>query len=270
MRTRVWFRIHWRMFVAGWRRGSRYRAAALGGLVANATFGFLKASILVAAVRAGGGEIGGYDAASITAYTWLSQALLGSVNLSGRSDLAGRMKDGSIAVDLLRPVDLQTASTAQEVGRALFALLPRGVPLVALGVLVGGMRLPLEPVTMALSAVSIVAGTTLSFLTVYLVAIAGFWSVETRGIQTAYMILSGFLAGLFVPVTLFPGWLLAVARATPFPCMLQTPIDVLSGRVTGFSAGQAVIVQLVWIAGVLLLGRLITSAGRRRLEVQGG
>jgi ABC-2 type transport system permease protein len=270
MHIRVWFRVHWRMFVAGWRRGSRYRAAALGGLVANATFGFLKASILVAAVHASGGEVGGYDAASIIAYTWLSQALLGSVNLSGRSDLATRMKDGSIAVDLLRPVDLQTATSAQEVGRALFALLPRGVPLVLLGELLGGMRLPLDPVTIGLGLFSVVAGTTLSFLAAYLVAIAGFWSVETRGIQTAYMVVSGFLAGLFIPVTLFPGWLLAVARATPFPCMLQTSIDVLSGHLTGFSAVQAVTVQLTWIAGVLLVGQLITRAGRHRLEVQGG
>lgn len=138
------------MFAAGWRRGARYRGAAIGGLVANATFGFLKASILVAAVDAGGGRMGAYDTASITAYTWLSQALLGSVNLTGQSDLADRMKDGSVAIDLLRPVDLQTASTAQEVGRALFALLPRGVPLVALGVVVGGMRLPLDALSSGL------------------------------------------------------------------------------------------------------------------------
>ncbi len=270
MHARVWFRVHWRMFVAGWRRGARYRAAALGGLVANATFGFLRAGILVAAVRSGGGEIGGYDVAAITAYTWLSQALLGSVNLHGRSDLATRMKDGSVAVDLLRPVDLQTATTAQEVGRALFALLPRGVPLVALGVLVGGMRLPLDPITLMLGAVSVLAGTVLSFLTVYLVAVAGFWFVETRGLQTAYMILAGFLAGLFVPVTLFPTWLLVLARSTPFPSMLQTPIDVVSGRLGDLPATQAVLVQLAWIVAVLVAGRLLTRAGRRRLEVQGG
>ncbi|GAB6899232.1 ABC transporter permease [Kineosporia succinea] len=270
MRARVWFRIHGRMFSAGWRRGSTYRAAALGGLVANAVFGFLKASVLVAAVRAGGGDIGGYDATAIVAYTWLGQALLGSVNLNGRSDLATRMKDGSIAVDLLRPVDLQTATTAQDLGRALFSLLPRGVPLIALGVLAGGMRLPLDPLILALGAFSVVAGTTLSYLVVYLVAVAGFWIVETRGLQTAYMIVSGFLAGLFVPVTLFPGWLLTLARATPFPSMLQTPIDVLSGRLTGAESAQAVLVQLAWITGVLVVGQVVTGAGRRRLEVQGG
>jgi ABC-2 type transport system permease protein len=268
--TRLWLRVHGRLLAAGWRRGSRYRAAALGGLVANATFGFLKASILVAAVRARGGELGGYDTASITAYTWLSQALLGSVNLFGRNDLADRMRDGSIAVDLLRPVDVQTASTAQEVGRALFALLPRGVPLVLLGVLAGGLRLPADVLGLAAGLVSVVVAVVLSHLVVYLVTTTGFWTVETRGVQLLYMVLAGFLAGLFVPVTLFPGWLLALARATPFPSMLQTPIDVLSGRVDGAAGAAAVAVQLAWVAGALAAGHLLTRAGRRRLEVQGG
>ena len=44
-------RVHWRLLVAGFRRQSTYRLAALGGLVANTTFGFLKVAILFAAAR---------------------------------------------------------------------------------------------------------------------------------------------------------------------------------------------------------------------------
>lgn len=266
----TWLRVHGRLLASGWRRGATYRAAALGGLVANATFGFLKASILVAAVEAGGGRLGGYDERSVLAYTWLSQALLGSVNLYGRTDLADRMKDGSVAVDLLRPVDVQTATTAQEVGRALFALVPRGLPLVVLGLAVGGLRLPTDPAVLALGLLSVVLAVLLSCLTVYLVAASGFWTVETRGLQVFYMVVSGFLSGLFVPVAFFPPWLEALARATPFPSVLQTPIDVLSGRADGGAALGLVAVQLAWVAGTGAVGQLMTRAGRRRLEVQGG
>ncbi|MGQ7298267.1 ABC transporter permease [Quadrisphaera sp. KR29] len=266
----TWFRVHARLLASGWRRGATYRGAALGGLVANTTFGFLKVSVLTAAVAAGGGELAGYDEAAIVAYAWLSQALLGSVNLFGRTDLADRVKDGSVAVDLLRPVDVQTATTAQEVGRALFQLLPRGLPVVALGLLVGGMRLPTGPTTLALGVLSVLLAVLLSHLLVYLVAASGFWTVETRGLQVLYMIVSGFLAGLFVPITLFPGWLYALAAATPFPSLLQVPIDVLSGRATGAAAVGAVALQVAWVAAVFVLGHLLTRAGRRRLEVQGG
>jgi len=268
--TRAWLRVHGRLLVSGFRRGAAYRGAALGGLVANVVFGFLKVSVLTAAVAAGGGELGGYDEAAIIAYAWLSQALLGSVNLFGRTDLADRIKDGSVAVDLLRPLDVQTATTAQEVGRALFQLLPRGLPIIALGVLVGGMRLPTDPPTLALGLLSVLLAIVLSYLLVYLVAASGFWTVETRGLQVLYMIVSGFLAGLFVPVTLFPSWLYALALATPFPSLLQVPIDVVSGRVDGAAALGAVGVQVAWVAAAFAVGHLLTRAGRRRLEVQGG
>src|ERR1700739_3604998 len=66
-------RVYWRLLAAGFRRRSAYRLAALGGLVANLTFGLLKVAILFAAVRAAGGELHGYDTASMGTYVWLSQ-----------------------------------------------------------------------------------------------------------------------------------------------------------------------------------------------------
>jgi ABC-type uncharacterized transport system permease subunit len=88
--------------VAGFRRQSAYRLAALGGLVANLTFGLLKVSVLFATVRAAGGQPHGYDTATMSTHVWLSQGLLGSVNLTGRTDLAFSMADLSFGhVDTL-------------------------------------------------------------------------------------------------------------------------------------------------------------------------
>ncbi len=262
-------RVYWRLLSAGFAQQSAYRLAALGGLVANATFGLLKVTILGATVTAAGGTVGGYDAAAIGAYVWLSQGMLGSLNLYGRSIVATRIKDGDVVVDLLRPLDLQASSITTEVGAALFSLLPRGLPSVAIGLL-AGMVLPTDLAPYALGLVSVLLGIVLSFATVYVVAAAGFWLVEIRGLQILYMVASGFFAGLFVPIALFPGWLLAVAQATPFPSMLMYPVDVLSGRVRGVDALLLVAAQVGWLAAVLVAGHLLTRAGRRRLEVQGG
>src|SRR5512146_2282024 len=177
-------RVYWRLLVAGFRRQSAYRLAALGGLVANMTFGLLKVAILFATVRAAGGTLHGYTTESMSTYVWLSQGMLGSVNLNGRTDLALRVKDGRVAVDFLRPVDLQAATIATESGMALFALLPRGLPSVLLGAV----------------TVSMLLGIVISAATVYLIAVLGFWLIETRGLQILYMVASGFLSGLYVPI----------------------------------------------------------------------
>ena len=209
-------RVYWRLLVAGFRRQSAYRLAALGGLVANLTFGLLKVAVLFATVRAAGGQLRGYDIESMSTYIWLSQGLLGSVNLTGRTDLALRVKDGQVAVDFLRPVDLQAATIATEAGASLFALIPRGVPSVLLGAAAVGIRLPTFPVFYLLGAVSLLLGIAISAATVYLIAVAGFWLVETRGLQILYMLASGFLGGLYVPIALFPWWLRILAAVTPF------------------------------------------------------
>lgn len=229
--VRAQSRIYWRLLVAGFRRQSTYLLAAAGGLVANATFGLLKVAVLFATVEAAGGELHGYDVGLMSTYIWLSQGLLGSVNFFGRSDIADRIKDGQIAVDFLRPVDVHAAAVANEVGKALFALIPRGIPSVAIGAIVVGMEMPDAVAPYVLGVVSLLLGIVLSAATVYLVAAAGFWLVETRGLQLLYMVVSGFLAGLFVPIWLFPDWLQALAQATPFPAMMMYPIDIISGRV---------------------------------------
>jgi ABC-2 type transport system permease protein len=269
-RARSTARTYRRLVVAGFRRQSTYRLAALGGLIANSTFGLLKVAILFATVRAAGGELNGYDVGTISAYIWISQGMLGSVNLNGRTDIATRIKDGGIVVDFLRPLDVQAASIATEVGQALFALLPRGIPTVAIGVLLVGMDVPSAPSGYLLGALSLVLGIVVSATTVYLVAVAGFWLVETRGLQVLYMVVSGFLAGLYVPIDLFPTALRVVAECTPFPSMLMYPVDVLSGRAAGLDALGLVGLQVLWLALTALAGHLLTRSGRHRLEVQGG
>jgi ABC-2 type transport system permease protein len=263
-------RVYWRLLAAGFRRRSAYRLAALGGLVANLTFGLLKVAILFAAIRAAGGQLHGYTTASMSTYVWLSQGMLGSINMDGRIDLAQRVRDGQVAVDFLRPVDLQAATLADESGAALFSLVPRGLPSVLLGAATVGIALPASPVFYLLGAVSLVLGIVISVATVYLIAVAGFWLIETRGLQIFYMLASGFLGGLYVPIALFPHWLLIVATATPFPSAMMYPVDVLSGLGGARAAAVLVLAQLAWLAGLVAIGQWLTRAGRHRLEVQGG
>ncbi len=263
-------RVYGKLLAAGIRRQATYRLAALGGLVANTTFGFLKVAILFATVRAAGGSLHGYDVGSMSSYIWLSQGLLGSINVNGRSDIADRIKSGDVTTDFIRPVSIQGAFVATEVGRSLWSLVPRGVPAVLIGALVVGMALPGSPTAYAAGAVSLLLGLVISASTVYALATTGFWLVETRGVQVLYMVISGFFAGLFVPIYLFPHWLLVVAQATPFPSMLMYPTDILSGRTAGTAMLAVLGAQMVWLVLVWMLGEVLTMAGRRHLEVQGG
>ncbi len=262
--------VYGRLVAAGFRRQTQYRLAMVAGLATNLMFGFLRAAVLLAAVDEAGGELGGYSRDQLASYIWLSQGLLGAVGLWGLGTLSERIRTGDVAVDFTRPIDLQGWFLAEDLGRAGYALLLRGLPAVAVGLITTGMAFPNTVGPWALAAVSIVAAVAVNFLCAFVIDTIAFWVIETRGMFNLFVVVRSFLVGVFVPIHLLPSWLQAIAWSTPFPSILQTPIDVLTERTTGTAALTAVAVQLWWIVAIGALGHVLARAGRRKLEVQGG
>jgi ABC-2 type transport system permease protein len=73
-----------------------------------------------------------------------------------------------------------------------------------------------------------------------------------------------------VPLDFMPPWLAQLCRATPFPSLIDTPVQVYLGQATGQEAAVLVGQQLAWAAVLLAAGRVAAEAGRRKLVVQGG
>jgi ABC-2 type transport system permease protein len=260
----------WVLARAGFRRYSTYRLAILAGLTTNSVFGLIRASILLAAIGSAGSAIAGYSAGQANSYVWWGQGLIAAVGLFGWSEVSDRVRTGDIAVDFARPLDPQVAYLAADLGRAALQLVGRGLPIVVVGALLFGISPPQGVVVGVLGCVSAVVAVVVSFGCRYALNLTSFWLVQIRGPQLVYIVLSGFLSGLYVPVHWFPRWLLTVASFTPFPSMLQTPIDMLGGRVDAGEATKLLFVQLAWAAAVLAIGQVLTRRGRRVLEVQGG
>lgn len=254
----------------GFRRYSAYRLATAAGAFTNSVFGLLRAPITMAVIGAAGGELAGYGALEGATYAWLTQAVLTPVNVWTWNELALRIRSGDIAVDLARPVDLQMTYLAGDLGRAAFQVLPRGLPPLLVGALVTGLALPTTVLPYVLGLIALALGVCVSFACRWLVNLAAFWLVELRGVLTLHMVAVGALSGLTVPVHWFPDWLARIASASPFPSMVQAPVDLLAGRVQGVEALGVIGVQVAWFLGVLLLGRVVLARGVRRLVVQGG
>lgn len=246
-------------FRGGFRRWSAYRTAAAAGAFTNTVFGLVKASISVAAVASAGGTLAGYDAGSVATYAWLTQALIGPVHVFGWSELAERVRTGDVVVDLGRPVDLQLSWLAADLGRAAFVLVPRGLPPLLVGAVTFGLVLPAAGWPYALGAVSVVLAVAISFACRFAVNLSAFWLLDVRGAVTLYVVASNVLSGLVVPVHWFPPWMGALAAATPFPSMLQSPVDVITARVSGAAALGVLATQAAWLAATLLTGRLLMA-----------
>lgn len=258
------------MFANGFRRWAAYRGAMAAGAFTNTVFGLIRAYITVGAIGAAGGTLAGYDAKAGITYAFLAQALIAPVNIFTWNELALRVRTGDVAVDLARPVDPQLAYLASDLGRAAYSLIPRGLPPMLVGGLVFGLAMPATALPYLLGSISLLLAVMLSFACRWLANLAAFWLLDLRGVMMIYVLASGLLSGHLLPVHWFPGWLAAIANATPFPSIIQTPIDIVTGRETAVGALALIGVQLGWLVVALLAGRLVFAAGTRKLVVQGG
>ena len=255
---------------AGFRRHSTYRLALLAGMTTNSVFGIIRAYVLVGAVTSAGSQIGGFDVPTVLAFVWWGQALLGAVNIWGFQEVGDRVRSGDIAVDFLRPINPQLTYLAGDLGRAGIHLIVRGAPTLLIGALLFEVAWPPGLDSWALGLVSVVIAVVVAFAGTFIVNLSAFWLIEVRGIRLVWMITSGFLCGLYVPIPWFPYWLRTIAQWTPFPAMLQNPLDILSGRVDGGAIWTTLASQVAWGAVLIMVGQVVLKRGRRRLEVQGG
>ena len=139
------------------------------------------------------------------------------------------------------------------------------------GALVFDLYAPRRMVTYALFACSALLATIVCFGCRYLVNASAYWLLDVRGPNTFWTLTSGILGGLYFPMWFLPD---AVATTlivfTPFPSIIQIPLNVLVER--GSAAFQVGLlgVQAVWGIAVLALCRWVQSRGERKLVIQGG
>ncbi|WP_436495900.1 ABC transporter permease [Actinokineospora sp. HUAS TT18] len=262
-------RAPWALMVAGFRRYATYRQATVAGIFTNSVFGFLRCYVLLAV--AAGGTVAGYSGPQLITYVWLGQGMLAVVNTWTTLELAEQVRSGDIVADLLRPMDPLWTYLWTDLGRAGFSLLTRfSVPLLV-GALAFGLYVPEHAATYALTALSIVLAVVVGFACRYLVGLTSFWLLDVRGVQMFWTFASGAGSGLYFPLAILPDWLTAVLWfGTPFPSLLQAPLDVAVER-GGFGHVAAVIGgQVVWAVVLLLACRVVQARAVAKLVVQGG
>ena len=262
-------RLHWELARRGYRRYAAYPGATVAGAFTNTVFGFMIAYILLAIFRERD-RVGGYDASDAVTYAWVTQGMLMTVYVWGWYEVALRVQQGDIATDLQRPLDFQLYWLAQDLGRAAYHAVYRGIPPFLVGGLFFDVRLPGDAVVWLAFVVSVVLAVCVSFAFRFLFNLAAFWLLDYRGVGVLAMVVSTFFSGMIVPIPFFPDWLETLAWTLPFVAMVQAPVEIFLDHARGLELAGVLALQLFWAAVLLLAGRAAFAAGTRKLVIQGG
>ena len=262
---------------ARYRTLLQYRAAAFAGFATQLFWGAIRLMIL-AAFFAAATEPQPMDLPQIVAYVWLGQALLGMLPWNVDADFREQVRNGTVAYDLLRPLDLYSYWFGRTLAVRVAAPTLRGIPMVLFSMvllpLVGlddwALIPPASAVALAGFVASLVLAAMLATAITLLAHISLLWTISGVGMDRVLTGLVTVFSGLTVPLPLFPDWLQPLLNWQPFRGLADVPYRIYSGNIPAAEIAGELFFVLIWMIALVLLGRLILLRGVRRMVVQGG
>ena len=251
----------------------QYRIAALAGIVTQ--FAWAGLGILsYAAFYKSNPSAYTMSFSGTVAYIWLQQAFLPLFMLwFFEEDIFEAIRDGNIAYELVRPIDLYSRWFCQSAASRLAKAALRCMPvLIVAFILPEPYRLILPPSVLQLSMffLSMTLGFCVIVAFCMIVYISTFFLLSANGIKTVLIFFAEFLAGGTIPIPFFPEWLRRIVEVLPFASMKDIPLRIYSGNIDGTEAVHAILLQVFWLVFFVVFGRSWMQVALRRTVVHGG
>jgi ABC-2 type transport system permease protein len=107
------------------------------------------------------------------------------------------------------------------------------------------------------------------FLSHWILGMVSFWTTRAASIFGLFNVMEIFLTGRLAPLVLLPVWIQVTANVSPFRWMIAFPVEVLLGKLSPQEVLVGVGVQIVWVALMIGLLRLVWHYGTRRYAAVG-
>ncbi|NKB67385.1 MAG: ABC-2 type transporter [Candidatus Latescibacteria bacterium] len=247
----------------------QYRAAALAGMSTQLFWGLIRVMIFEAFYRTST-QAQPMTFAEVVNYVWLGQALFALLPWSPDNDIRAMVRNGTVAYELVRPIDLYTFWYSRSLANRIAPTLLRSVPLFCLAFLFFDLQAPASPAAAGAWALATVGALLMGGALSNLVNISMLWTIAGEGTIQMMAVCTYIFSGMVVPLPLFPDWAQPILNFMPFRGLVDTPFRLYMGHIPASQVLAVVGHQLLWTLALVGLGRFLLHRGSRRLVVQGG
>ena len=221
------------------------------------------------AVYAHGDNLAGYNLMGILTYVTVSWILNTFYMTPTGRNLGSRVRDGQVAMDLIKPVNLATLYFGQSMGRTGFRALFATIPLVTVFSLMG-MITPPNWSTLPQFSLAIIAGYLINFHIDFMIGLIACYIGYNHGIRWAIRMVMNIAGGMVIPLDYFPPVLEQIFRLFPTQFMFFIPTQIYLGKLAPMAAWDCVAQSYAWVAGLIILSQIMQRDGVRRLSLAGG
>jgi ABC-2 type transport system permease protein len=200
----------------------------------------------------------------------LSMMLSEIVSSSAGYTIARRIRDGSIAIDFVRPIRLKSYLFFNDIGNNLFLALVVYLPVYAVIALGFGFMPPASPLHFIAFLITAGLGLIIQFYYSYILGLASFWLIKNPFISWHFRNVETLFAGLFMPIWMYPGWLASITTYLPFRYFTYEPMTFYLGRVPADRFWHVLLIQTMWLFVLYAAERFVWSRACLKVIVQGG
>jgi ABC-2 type transport system permease protein len=248
---------------------SQYRVAAIAGLVTQLSWGVIRMMIFEGFYSASVGPPPITLEQTLT-YIWLGQGFFRMIPWAADKETAQRVRDGSIAYDLVRPIDLYWSWYCRALAMLSAPTIMRAVPMLIIAFWFFGLRGPASFAHFLAWLPSMTLGLLLSAAIVTVISISMFWTISGEGISRLLPAAVWMFSGIVIPLPLLPDRLRTLLELLPTSAIVDTPFRIYMGQYAPDQFLPRLLLQAFWTVTVILIGKAALGRGSRRLVIQGG
>ena len=215
-------------------------------------------------------EIQGLSVLQMTTYVavaWMARAFY--FNNIDR-EIAAEIKDGKVAIEMIRPYNYLGMKTMQALGEGIFRLLFFSVPGMIIVALIFPISFSASFMTWVFFLISLVFSFIVNTQINLLTGIMAFFLFNNSGLIRAKRVVIDLFSGLLLPISFFPLWAQSVMSYLPFQAISYIPSMIFTEGFVGQEIYHAVLIQALWALVLLIPIRLLWTLAKKQLIVQGG
>jgi ABC-2 type transport system permease protein len=206
-------------------------------------------------------------------YIFMSSLTAGTIATGTDHDIGSEVKDGSIAMNLIKPISYKVRMLFSSLGafiyQFIFVLVPIWVGLLAVRYFTIG-ELPPSLGTIGLYLISLILGFIVNYLLNFCYGLLAFYVTNMWGIAHLKEAVLLFFSGQLIPIAFFPQMLQSIMKFFPFSSLNYIPVLIYLNKLSGFALLQALGIQLLWIGILYALSVWMWNRAINKLVILGG
>lgn len=252
----------------------QYKIAAIAGILTQFAWGGMYIMLYTVFLNQASNQT--MTISQMSTYIWLQQGLYMLYNLwSIDTEIIEQIKDGSISMELIKPVGLYKIWHAKTLGRKVALVTLRIVPLIIIcNILPLGIyefSLPVSLKAGILFLISLILSTLLVMAYIMIIYVAIIFAKSQKGIKMVFQLVAEFFSGIVIPIAFMPDKVVNILKFTPFYYMQNLPFNIYIGYTTNEKEIYiSLIMQILWIIILTIIGKTVLNKKIKKIEIQGG